>query len=76
MTNRSELIREVESALTRAPEKSKSGRYAVYVPGAVVIGTYEKKGEARDVAAKWTKAVPEVVVVDRGDNAESKRGSA
>ena len=44
MTNRSDLVREVERALTRAPENSPSGRYAVYVPGAVVIGTYTRKG--------------------------------
>jgi hypothetical protein len=66
MTNRSNLIREVESALNRAPEKSPSGRYAVYVPGAVVIGTYTRKAEARAVATQWTAVVPEVVVVDRG----------
>ena len=65
MTNRSDLIREVESALTRAPEKSPSGRYAVYVPGAVVIGTYTRKAEARAVATRWTAVVPDVVVVDR-----------
>lgn len=65
MTNRSDLIREVESALTRAPERSPSGRYAVYVPGAVVIGTYTRKAEARTVAAHWTTVVPDVVVVDR-----------
>jgi hypothetical protein len=66
MTNRPDLIREVESALTRAPEKSPSGRYAVYVPGAVVIGTYARKADARAVAARWTPVVPDVVIVDRG----------
>ena len=69
MTNRSDLVREVEGALTRAPERSPSGRYAVYVPGAVVIGTYAKEAEACDVAARWTAVVPGVVVVDRGTDA-------
>ncbi|MCK9459820.1 MAG: hypothetical protein M0R80_09305 [Proteobacteria bacterium] len=64
MANRSNLVREVEGALTRAPRKSPSGRYAVYVPGAVVLGTYNRKAEARDVAAAWTAMVPEVVIVD------------
>jgi len=50
MTNRTTLVNEVESALNRSPKKSESGRYAVYVPGAVVIGTYDKKTKARDVA--------------------------
>ena len=72
MTNRSDLIREVESALTRAPERSPSGRYAVYVPGAVVIGTHTRKAEARAVATRWTAVVPDVVVVDRGCDAESR----
>jgi hypothetical protein len=66
MTNRSDLIREVKSALTRALEKSPSGRYAVYLPGAVVIGTYTRKAEARAVATRWTAVVPDVVIVDRG----------
>jgi hypothetical protein len=65
MTNRSDLVREVESALTRAPERSPSGRYAVYVPGAVVIGTYTRMAEARAVATRWTAVMPDVVVVDR-----------
>ena len=64
MTKRPDLIREVEGALTRAQE-SVSGRYAVYVPGAVVIGTYERKAEARAAAASWTAVVPDVVIVDR-----------
>jgi hypothetical protein len=65
MSKQSDMVREVESALTRAPEKSPSGRYAVYVPGAVVIGTYMRKAEARAVATRWTAVVPDVVVVDR-----------
>ena len=72
MTNRSDLVREVESALTRAPEKTQSGRYAVYVPGAVVIGRFDKKAQAREVALKWTEAVPDVVIVDR--DAEGSSG--
>lgn len=67
MTNQAQLVSEVESALAHSPQKSESGRYAVYVPGAVVIGTYEKKTKARDVAKRWTAVVPDVVVVDRGN---------
>ena len=69
VSKREDMVREVEGALTRAPERSKSGRYAVYVPGAVVIGTYDQRSEARDVAADWSAVVPEVVVVDRGAGA-------
>ena len=65
MTNQPDLVREVEGALTRAPERSPSGRYAVYVPGAVVLGTYTRKAEARAVATRWTAVVSDVVVVDR-----------
>jgi hypothetical protein len=67
MSKQSDMVREIESALTRAPEKSPSGRYAVYAPGAVVIGTYTRKAEARAVATRWTEVVPDVVVVDRRD---------
>jgi len=74
MTNRSDLVREVERALTRAPENSPSGRYAVYVPGAVVIGTYTRMAEARAVATRWTAVVPDVVVVDRGATTGSVLG--
>ena len=69
MTNRSDLVREVESALTRAPGKGKSWRYAVYVPCGVVIGTYKEMAKARNVAASWTAVQPDVVVVDRGAGA-------
>jgi len=69
MKKRSDLVREVKSALTRGPQKSPSGRYAVYVPGAVVLGTYGRKADARDVAATWTEMVPEVVIVDLGAGA-------
>ena len=65
MTNRSDLVREIEHALTRATEKTQSGRYAVYVPGAVVLGTYDTKGEAREVAAVYAESVDGVVVIDR-----------
>ena len=76
MTNLSDLIREVESALTRAPDKSPSGRYAVYVPGAVVLGTYTRMAEARAVATRWTAVVPEVVVIDRrAGNGGQPRGT-
>ena len=66
MTKRSDMVGEVERALSRASEKAASGRYAVYIPGAVVIGTYKKEAEAHDVATRWTAVVPDVVVVDRG----------
>jgi hypothetical protein len=69
MESRSKLVREIEGALTRSPQKSPSGRYAVYVPGAVVLGTYARETKARDVAAQWNDIVPEVVVVDRGADA-------
>jgi hypothetical protein len=69
MSKREDMVREIEGALTRAPERSKSGRYAVYVPGAVVIGTYDQRELARDVAAGWSEVVPEVIVVDRGTGA-------
>jgi hypothetical protein len=72
MTNRPDLIREVEDALTRAPVKGKSWRYAVYVPRLMVIGTYKEMAKARDVAASWTAVQPDVVVVDRGCDAESR----
>ena len=72
MTNQPDLIREVESALTRAPGKGKSWRYAVYVPKLMVIGTYKEMAKARDVAASWTAVQPDVVVVDRGCDAESR----
>ena len=65
MLKRSDLVREIESALTRAPVKGKSARYAVYVPGAVVIGTYNSQDEARRVAATWAESVDGIVVVDR-----------
>ena len=68
MTIRTNLVREVERALNQAPENSPSGRYAVYVPGAVVIGTFADEAEARDVAEAWKGILPEVVVVDRGDD--------
>lgn len=66
MTEPSDLVREVETALTRAPEKSKSGRYAVYVPGAVILGTFASKVAAMDVATVWADRLDGVVVVDRG----------
>lgn len=59
------LVDEVERAIARSPKKLESGRYAVYVPGAVVIGTYGEEGKALCVASTWTRDVPEVVVVDR-----------
>ena len=66
MTIRANLIREVKRALTRAPENHPSERYAVYVPGSVVIGTFADEAEARDVAGAWKEILPEVIVVDRG----------
>jgi len=66
MPNRSDLVREVESALARAPVKGKSWRYAVYVPRLMVIGTYKEMAKARSVAANWMAVQPDVVVVDRG----------
>jgi hypothetical protein len=67
MTSKLAQIYEVESAIERSPKKSESGRFAVYIPGAVVIGTYAEKEQAQDVAAAWTKNIPDVVVVDRND---------
>ncbi|MFA5127799.1 MAG: hypothetical protein WC457_02215 [Patescibacteria group bacterium] len=67
MTNRIAQIYEVESAIARSPNKTESGRYAVYVPGAVVIGSYDDKEEAQNVAATWTKNISDVVIVDRND---------
>ena len=67
MTEKRVRIYEVEGAINRSPRKSKSGRYAVYIPGIAVVGTYAKKTEAQRVAATWTKSIPDVVVVDRKD---------
>lgn len=66
MSKQSDMVREVESALTRAPVKGKSWRYAVYVPKLMVIGTYKEMAKARNVAASWKAVQPDVVVVDRG----------
>jgi hypothetical protein len=67
MSELSDLVHDVEVALARAPEKSKSGgRYAVYVPGAVILGTFASKDEARDIATAWSDELDGVVVVDRG----------
>ena len=66
MTELSDLHREVETAIARLSEKSKSGRYAVYVPGAVILGTYGSKNQARDVAMVWADRLDGVVVLDRG----------
>jgi hypothetical protein len=63
-----DMVREVERAIERAPERTKSGRWAVYVPGEVVIGTYDKKTEATRVARKWTQVATDVVIVDRGED--------
>ena len=65
MIHRMRLAYEVESAISRSPKKSDSGRYAVYVPGAAVVGTYDEEARAHEVASSWTVNVPEVVVVDR-----------
>jgi hypothetical protein len=60
------LVYEVESAINRSPKKGESGRYAVYVPGAAVIGTFDESSRAHEVASSWLDVIPEVVVVDRG----------
>ena len=65
MIHQLRLVYEVESAINRSPRKSDSGRYAVYVPGAAVVGTFDEESRARAVASTWTAAIPEVVVVDR-----------
>jgi hypothetical protein len=72
MSKQSDMVREVESALTRAPGKGKSWRYAVYVPKLMVIGTYKEMAKAHNVAASWTAVQPNVVVVDRGADASSR----
>jgi hypothetical protein len=65
MVAKTDMVREVETALARAPERTKSGRFAVYVPSAVVIGTYDREDEARAVAEHWTAQGTDAVVVDR-----------
>jgi hypothetical protein len=60
-------LQAVEKALEHAPERTRSGRFAVYVPDAVVIGTYDDLAQAQTVADEWAGAVGDVVVVvDRG----------
>jgi hypothetical protein len=65
MTNRSDMIREVEGALARLPKRERSGRFAVCVPGEVVIGTYDQEETARAVSARWAAEGAHTVVVDR-----------
>jgi len=65
MPAKTNLVREVEGALARLPELEKSGRFAVYVPSAVVIGTYDQEDEARAVAKHWSAQGAAAVVVDR-----------
>jgi hypothetical protein len=65
MTAKPDMVREVEGALARLPERTKSGRFAVYVPSEIVIGTYDQEDEARAVAARWAAEGTGAVVVDR-----------
>ena len=65
MIHQLRLVYEVESAINRSPRKSESGRYAVYVPGAAVIGTFDEPSRAHALATSWAADIPEVVVVDR-----------
>lgn len=68
MRNEEELIRDVEIVLARRPKKTPSGRYAVYIPGVIVVGTYMCEDNAHHAAARWSEVVSDVVVVDRGSN--------
>jgi hypothetical protein len=59
------VIRDVESALVRSPKGVQTGRYAVYLPGAVVLGTFARLADAKRALAGWVAEIPEVIIVDR-----------
>ena len=63
------LREELEAALCRANPRLSFGRWAVYIPRAVILGTYDDPDEARTVAEKWSEDIEEVVVVDRSPTA-------
>jgi hypothetical protein len=65
MTDKTDMVHDIEKTLARLPTRTKSGRFAVYVPKQVVIGMYDREDEARAVAAQWAVQGVDTVVVDR-----------
>jgi curli biogenesis system outer membrane secretion channel CsgG len=65
MTGKKDMVRDIEKALTHALARTKSGRFAVYVPEQVVLGTYDREDEARAMADRWAAKGVDAVVVDR-----------
>jgi hypothetical protein len=70
------MIRDVESALVRSPKGVQTGRYAVYLPGAVVLGTFARLADAKRALAGWVAEIPEVIIVDRRPGGAGKPRNA